>query len=277
MLFPFHLMAYYKTKRPVKKTAKKAAPPEIKKHRLTIFFESIGIPSKYLKWKGAILLLCGLIVLFVIAYKWKKEPLEKPRDVSKTVSPADVQAEKEPAEAVTGLPEIVSIKLSPSSPKRGDAIKAEVLTRDNNAASIAYQWSMNGEILPETSDTLSGEFKRGDKIYLTANTFNGKDKGMPVTVLTHIFNAAPIITSTIKDAKFSENVFTYQIKAEDRDNDMLTYFLLDWPDYMTIDPKTGLIQWAVPSGFKGKAKVMLSVNDGMGGEAKQIFNLQINK
>ncbi|MBI3753023.1 MAG: hypothetical protein HY266_03125 [Deltaproteobacteria bacterium] len=142
---------------------------------------------------------------------------------------------------------------------------------------VAYEWRKNGEPLDSAGEVLSSDFKKGDTISLTAVPSDGKQKGTPVMVVTHIFNSAPVITSTIKDSKMIDKVFTYQVKAEDPDNDTLAYTLLGYPDGMTIDPKTGLIKWAAPSGFKGKTNVMVSVSDVAGGEAKQIFSIQINQ
>lgn len=260
--------------------AKRPAFPRVKKKNGTIIVpvQTIAAPW-YFQERNFILIIIGVTLILVFVMQWLgtkgQETVQTAQQVSKPVriKPEAVSQETQKADIV---PKIISIKLSPSSPVKGDTIKGEVLT-GSEGTMVAYEWKKNGEALEVTGDTLSSDFKKGDTISLTAVPSDGKQKGAPVTVVTHIFNTAPVITSTIKNSKFSDNVFTYQIKAEDRDNDMLTYFLLGWPDDMTIDPKTGLIKWAIPSGFKGKAKVMVSVNDGMGGEAKQIFNLQIDK
>jgi len=44
---------------------------------------------------------------------------------------------------------------------------------------------------------------------------------------------------------------------------------------MTVHPTTGLIQWNVPSDFKGKAPITVSVADGHGGEVMQSFTIDI--
>ena len=48
-----------------------------------------------------------------------------------------------------------------------------------------------------------------------------------------------------KNFNFDGSVYTYQVKATDPDEDKLTYSLKSAPAGMTIDPKTGAIQWNV--------------------------------
>lgn len=237
-------------------------------------------PPRFLRRRTILLLLffCLIIIASVKVFKPKVE------QHSQTAVPTGgtenqvvvVQSQPSQAAGTSSLPEIVSIKLTPPSPVQGDRIKADVLTRDGEAVATSYLWAINGADIPETTDTLSGEFKRGDKVSLTVTPSNKRGKGTPITVFTHIFNTLPIITSSIQDSRFSDG-FTYQIKAEDADNDPLTYSLRFAPEGMAIDPGTGLIKWAPPSGFTGKVHVMASVTDEAGGEARQIFNLQLDQ
>lgn len=227
----------------------------------------------YLQRKILFISLCSLIGLSSIAYNWevRKIGIEARENEISLRDPGE-PAEKPQANAP---PEITSIKLSPSSPVKGDRIKAEVLAQDREGDNVvlSYQWAKDGKPLQETSDTLSTELKRGDKISLTVTPVHGKEKGSATTVFAYIFNAKPAITSSIRDAKY-ENGFTYQVRAEDPDGDRPLYSLKSAPDGMTIDHETGLIRWDIPSSFKGKVYVVVSVIDGAGGEARQIFNIQ---
>src|SRR3989304_3274888 len=260
--------------------AKRPDPPRVKNKDGTIIAPAQDIAAPwYLQGQNLILIIIGVILLFVLAIqllgiKEQKRQGTAPQ-VSKPVQPKPETISKETPKADI-IPKIISIKLSPSSPVKGDTIKAEVLT-DSEGTMVVYEWRKNGELLDAAGDALSSGFKNGDTISLTVVPSDWKQKGAPVTVVTHIFNSAPVITSTIKDSKFSNKVFAYKVKAEDPDNDALTYALLGYPDGMTIDPATGIITWPVPAGFKGKANVMLSVSDGAGGETNQAFNLQFNQ
>ncbi|MBI5874450.1 MAG: hypothetical protein HZB81_01140 [Deltaproteobacteria bacterium] len=260
--------------------AKRPASPRVKNKDGTIIVpvQAMAAPW-YFQRRNFILIIIGAILLLVLVLQWlgNKEPetTKTAQQISKPIQPKPEAVYQETQKADI-IPKIISIKLSPSSPVKGDTIKAEVLTA-GEGATVSYEWRKNGEPLNAAGDALSSDFKKGDAISLTVVPSDGKQKGAPATVVTHIFNSAPVITSTIKDSKFSDNVFTYQVKAEDPDDDILTYSLLGWPEGMAIDSKTGFIKWAAPAGFKGKANVMLSVNDGAGGEAKQIFSIQINQ
>lgn len=227
----------------------------------------------YIQKKILVLSLCGMIGLSTIAYNWKVGKISVDTKENE-ISLIDPERRTENSKANVP-PEIILIRLSPSSPVRGDRIKADVVTRDRdgNNVSLSYQWAIDGRPLNETSDTLSAEFKRGDKISLTVTPDNGKEKGVPITVFAYVFNTKPVITSSVRDFKY-ESGFTYQIAAEDPDKDRLFYSLNSAPDGMTIDRETGIITWDIPSTFKGKAYVVASVIDEAGGEARQIFNIQ---
>lgn len=238
------------------------------------------LPPRFLRKRTILLLLffCLIIIANVIVFKPK---VEQPSQTAIETGGAEKKVVAVPAQpsqsaGISTLPEIVSIKLTPPSPVAGDRIKAEVQTQDGEAVATSYKWAINGAVIPETTDTLSGEFKRGDKVSLTATPANKRGKGTPITVFTHIFNTPPVITSSIQDSRFNDG-FAYQIKAEDADNDPMKYSLRFAPEGMAIDPGTGLINWTPPSGFKGTVHVMALVTDGAGGEARQIFNLQLDQ
>jgi hypothetical protein len=44
---------------------------------------------------------------------------------------------------------------------------------------------------------------------------------------------------------------------------------------MTINQENGLIQWNVPPDYKGRANIIIDINDGQGGEIMQSFTLEI--
>ncbi|GAB4418230.1 MAG: hypothetical protein OHK0032_14250 [Thermodesulfovibrionales bacterium] len=195
--------------------------------------------------------------------------IEKEEGRSREVQNTDTEL----SQKAISMPEIVSVKLTPPSPKVNDTIKAEVLTKGN--ASVTYQWSLNGKQLELSGDILSpGEFKRGDKISLMVTPFTENRKGNPVTVFTYIFNSSPKIVSDIKHSTYKDSRFVYQVHATDPDGDPLTYSLKSAPPGATID-SNGLIKWHIPPDFKGKAPVTVSVTDGHGGEALYNFEVTI--
>ncbi|MBI5042997.1 MAG: Ig-like domain-containing protein [Nitrospirae bacterium] len=121
---------------------------------------------------------------------------------------------------------------------------------------------------------MGGEVKKGDKISVKITPFDGEAHGKPVVLNREISNVPPRIADD-RGFNFSGDAFTYQVKAYDADGDPLTYSLKSAPAGMTIDPKTGLVQWKVPAEFKGKASFTVGAADGKGGESSYTLTIDI--
>ncbi|MHB1351665.1 MAG: putative Ig domain-containing protein, partial [Desulfobulbaceae bacterium] len=69
--------------------------------------------------------------------------------------------------------------------------------------------------------------------------------------------------------------YKYQVTAEDPDDDVLTYTLLQGPEGMTIDPNSGLLEWT-PLGIPAsKYLISIKASDGRCGEDTQTFYLYV--
>ncbi len=81
-------------------------------------------------------------------------------------------------------------------------------------------------------------------------------------------------TTAFDDFSFNEvypaQVYEYQVRGVDPDNDALTYTLINPPFGMTIDG-TGLIKWPVSSLSVGTPSVTVRVDDGRFGFDSQTF------
>lgn len=176
-------------------------------------------------------------------------------------------------------PTVTSVDVTPNFPKVGDTLKITTTAKDPDGDEVTYiyQWFKNDELLPEeTTDALSLKgFQRGDRIMLNAIPFDGREKGSPGVMKVTVGNISPEITSNPSESRFENRRFTYQVKATDSENDPLTYSLKAAPSGMTIDKSTGLVQWSVPSDFKGRASVTISVTDNQSGEGLQSFAYEI--
>jgi len=75
-------------------------------------------------------------------------------------------------------------------------------------------------------------------------------------------NHAPVITSTPITIALVDELYTYDVKATDSDNDILTYSLTTNPIGMTIDSVTGEISWTPISSQIGDNDVSVEVSDG---------------
>ncbi len=219
---------------------------------------------------SAALLLCYTI--FGCQEKVEKQiPLEPPAKPLEIARPGSIKL------PVNTPPEIISVRLIPSSPRKGDTIKAEVSTKDaeNNRVEVSYKWTKNDVLLPETSDTLSIELKRGDKISLTVTPFDGKLEGTPMTVSTYVFNSPPKVLSVPGESKFENGYYTYQVRAIDPDEDKLTYKLKSNQPGMNIDETTGLITWKIGKDLSGKRGVSVLISDNRGGETLHDYYIEL--
>ena len=74
-------------------------------------------------------------------------------------------------------------------------------------------------------------------------------------------NKAPAIDSTPLASIKVEQVYTYDVNASDFESDVLTYSLLTYPEGMTIDTVTGVINWTPTKEQIGEHEVTINVED----------------
>jgi hypothetical protein len=175
-------------------------------------------------------------------------------------------------------PVITSVLITPEQLRSGEDITAlpQAVDADGDNVSFRYRWRINGNDVPEDSPVLKGnQFKRGDRISLTVTpydssgageVFNSKEIAVP--------NAAPaFITTPPKD--FSGDTYVYQAVAEDPDGDPITYSLVSPPAGMTIDEKTGVIQWKIGQDQSGNHVIEIVAQDPEGAKISQKYTLAI--
>ena len=172
-------------------------------------------------------------------------------------------------------PELTKIKIMPEVFKAGDVLYVDVVGSDpdEDEVTILYEWTKNGESVSKDKQ-INAAIKRGDKLDIKITPYDGKVYGRSVILHREIKNLPPMIIVD-KNSRFDGNIFTYQVKASDADNDALAYSLKAAPQGMTIDKASGLLRWDVPEDFKGKASFTVVVSDGHGGEASQAFVFEV--
>lgn len=176
-------------------------------------------------------------------------------------------------------PRITVLNVYPQNPVAGDTLKIDVKAYDKEGDTVnfIYTWFKNDEELDETSDVLliTEDFKRGDKISVKIVPDDGERKGTPVELFVFIANSSPVIKPSAETLSFDGSVYSYQVRATDRDGDTLTYSLKSAPPGMTINQENGQIRWNVPPNYEGKTNITVAINDGYGGEVLHIFSLEI--
>lgn len=85
----------------------------------------------------------------------------------------------------------------------------------------------------------------------------------------------PTIISSAPSYAYWGSPYTYQVRATDPDNDVLTYSLTQAPDGMTIDPVTGLIEWTPSGAQSGGYYATVQIEDGRCGEVTQFFSVYV--
>ena len=103
---------------------------------------------------------------------------------------------------------------------------------------------------------------------------NGVQFTYELVVLSEL-NTAPEIVSNPDLEIIGGQSYSYQVEAEDTDNDALTYRLLAAPDNMSIDETTGSIAWETTTEDISNHAVVVEVSDGRGGVDLQTYNLAV--
>jgi len=88
-------------------------------------------------------------------------------------------------------------------------------------------------------------------------------------------NRVPSITSTPSTIAFENYLYHYDVIAIDADGNSLSYFLSVAPAEMSIDSVTGLITWSPVYSHIGTHTVVVTVQDGIGGEVSQQYDLTV--
>jgi len=74
-------------------------------------------------------------------------------------------------------------------------------------------------------------------------------------------NTAPVLGSTPPSTAKVEYLYTYDVNANDLENDVLTYSLLTYPEGMKIDTVTGVINWTPTKEQIGEHEVTVNIED----------------
>ncbi len=88
-------------------------------------------------------------------------------------------------------------------------------------------------------------------------------------------NSPPVVVSAPSTHAMVNDTYAYHVRVFDADNDSIRFALETFPDGMTMDTTTGLIQWMPAANQIGSHEVVIQVDDGRGGMAEQSFTLTV--
>ena len=206
-------------------------------------------------WNRKGIILVSIVILCVLGvslYVLVSKPLTE-RLVPKGVMGRKTDDEESSALPVKGDVQfaITKARLQLESVDNRDVVKViveKVSGRDVEGVTYKYEWLNNGQPAGD-GDSISG-FKRGDRIAVKITPFDGDKPGQPRTLSMEIQNSTPKVSEG-KQLKYDGKTFSYQVNASDPDGDPLAYALVESPKDMSIDTKTGTINWQMKEGDYG--------------------------
>jgi hypothetical protein len=173
---------------------------------------------------------------------------------------------------INGPPEITS---SPAPEHQtGNAYLYQVASRDPNNDILTYELvtAPQGMTIDPASGLISWPEPIAGEFPVAIQVIDGRG-GSDRQEFFLFVNGPPVITSAPVAEHQTGTPYTYQVTAEDPNNDPLSYELAG-PAGMIIDPLNGLVTWDNP--VPGEYSVTIHVVDGRGGSDEQQYTLFVN-
>ena len=128
-------------------------------------------------------------------------------------------------------PEMQAVSLSPNPASTQDDLicSYSVVDVDGDSVSVSFQWTMAGNTLSSTTDTLTGPFQQGDTITCQVTPSDGTASGASMDSTISITNTAPIVNTVALSPSLvlTNDILTATLSATDADGDTLSYSW-DW-------------------------------------------------
>ncbi|MGH7166382.1 MAG: Ig-like domain-containing protein [Nitrospiraceae bacterium] len=176
------------------------------------------------------------------------------------------------------LPVVNQVVLEPGLIRVGDRVVAKVEGDDLDHDDIRYtfRWWRNQSLVSEGDHRAleTTGFARGDTILVEVTPHDSGNGKSRFSEMATIGNSAPRITS-MPATVLAQGRYEYIVTGADPDGDPLIFSLQAAPPGMTIDSKTGRIEWRIAADVKGTHRTRVVVEDGHGGQAFQDFELNL--
>ncbi len=122
---------------------------------------------------------------------------------------------------------------------------------------------------PTLADT--GSYLIGVRV-ITASS-NGRHY-FPLRV--RALNEIPVITSAADTTANEDELYSYAVKASDANGDTLSYTLVTGPTGMTVNSKSGLVQWTPVQSNVGRHPISIRIDDGKNGINLHTYTLIVS-
>lgn len=176
-------------------------------------------------------------------------------------------------------PRITKLSYSPARPTTLDHIRLDVDGEDPDGGVVRfrYSWYINGKrMLHLNRDNLpAASVERGDVVYCEVRALDDDDEeAIRKTPEIEIVNAPPTFTT---DPRTVRDLDGLQLRADDPDDDKLSFTLSGAPKGMTIDPKKGRLSYKGSTEEPGgHYDLVATVSDGNGGTATWQFGIDVS-
>lgn len=201
--------------------------------------------------------------------------------ITVSLIPSDGKTDGEPytvdIDVVNLAPVVEEIQFSPEVPVSTQPLKVNALARDpeGDSVELKYAWFVDDSLVEaENSNTLLPKyFKKGSRVVVEVIPSDGETTGKSlISQSITIGNSPPKITSS-PPTSVSGNRYNYRVIANDPDGDAITFSLENAPEGMTIDSKSGALNWQLAPESKGEYTFSIIAEDTDGARAIQTVTL----
>lgn len=185
----------------------------------------------------------------------------------------------EPAVVVNTPPLVKTATFNPAQPQPGDKIqlKFEAFDPDQDEIRLKIKWWRNERLVSEGEDPVldTTGFSRGDRIVASITVWDAQAQGTEFFSQPHLLaNSSPHFLEPGTPRMVNRHM-EHTVGAVDPENDPLSFSLENPPAGMTIDEKTGRIDWLVPADMKGRYRTKVVVKDDHEGWASQELEITV--
>jgi hypothetical protein len=137
------------------------------------------------------------------------------------------------------------------------------------------EWRIRDEVVGTDDELATGSFQPGDVVVLRARlgSEHSRSRSVSSAPIRLTRGAAPVIESEPL-AGIEGGLFRYQVRARSPEPEAsLAFELLQGPEGMQIDARTGVVQWRPAPEQRGRFPIEIAVRDQWGSGVAQSFEL----
>jgi hypothetical protein len=214
----------------------------------------------------------------------KKNNFKKGDLIQVRVTPSDGKVDgtsflSPPVRILNSPPILQEVWIEPKVAYVTDRLKAYVKSSDSDGDFIylTYQWEKNGVVLNEERGEFleRGQFKKGDSMAVIVTPDDRETLGTPKKSEPLVISNSPPLIVSSPPTSIEKSTYIYQVRANDPDNDPITFTLKSGPKGMEMDKITGLIRWEIRREDKGRHSVEIEVTDDAGARSTQRYTLTV--